>query len=224
MMTLEQLESRRDSRYAEEDPNACRQRPMLQPFQIGGWSYFCNGVNTWGATDNEEIGKDDKGQPLYRWPISVAMTAAGISSLAIIRDALMVAPIYDPELIAKVDNRLAGGNVGLGMKYPYSRDYFKLDAKQTECWIGGAEGSGMLYDMYSCERAGVLTGEVYFGTAEWYRDGADVIMSEQGSDGGWKSLENAVCNASWTILFLKRSAPYLATQRPPRDTGPVTGK
>jgi hypothetical protein len=224
LLTLDQLEKRRDARYAEEDPNAYRLRPKLEAYQIGGWSYFCNGVNTWGATDNEEVGKDDKGEPIYRWPISVAMTAAGISSLAIIRDALMVAPIYDPELIAKVDNRLAGGNYGLGMKYPYSRQYFKVEATQTECWIGGGEGSGMLYDMYACERAGVLTGKVYFGTAEWYRDGADVIMNEQQPNGGWKNLEQAVCNASWTILFLKRSAPWLATQRPPRDAGPVTGK
>jgi hypothetical protein len=136
----------------------------------------------------------------------------------------MVAPIYDPALIARVDDRLAGANIGLGLKYPYSRDYFKLEAKQTECWIGGGEGSGMLYDMYSCERAGVLTGVVYFGTAEWYRDGADIIMAEQGSNGGWKPLDQAVCNASWTILFLKRSAPYLATRRPPKTSGPVTGK
>jgi hypothetical protein len=224
LLTLDQLEKRRDARYAEDDPNAYRLRPKLEAYQIGGWSYFCNGVNTWGATDNEEVGKDDKGDPVYRWPISVAMTAAGISSLAIIRDALMVAPIYDPELIAKVDSRLAGGNYGLGLKYPYSRTYFKLDATQTECWIGGGEGSGMLYDMYACERAGVLTGKVYFGTTEWYRDGADMIMNEQQPNGGWKNLEQAVCNASWTILFLKRSAPWLATQRPPRDTGPVTGK
>jgi hypothetical protein len=224
LLTQDQLEKHRDARYAEEDPNAYRLRAKLERYQIGGWSYFCNGTNTWGQTENKEIGKDAKGEAIYGLPISVAMTAAGISSLAIIRDALMVAPIYDPELIAKIDNRLAGANYGLGLKYPYSREYFTLDPTQSECWIGGGEGRGLLYDMYSCERAGVLTGEVYFGTAEWYRDGADVIMKEQQGNGGWTTLEDAICNASWTILFLKRSAPYLATQRPPRDTGPVTGK
>lgn len=226
LMTLEQLEKRAE-RYADnEDPNDSRLRPTLRLYPIGGWSYHCNGAHTWGAKENYKIGEDKDGNPIYRWPYSVAMTAAGISSLAIIRDALMIAETYDPGLIAKVDDYIAGGVFGLGLKYPYNREYFKLDAKQTKCWIGGGEGRGMLYDMYSCERAGVLTGKVYFANTEWYRDGADLLMKEQNDDGGWDSMEGQICNASWTILFLKRSAPYLATQQPPRrkPTGPVTGK
>lgn len=225
LMTLEQLEQRsKDPRYADEDVNNARLRPTLQPYPIGGWSYFANGAHTWGATENDIIGTDDDGNPIYSWPYSVAMTAAGVSSLAIIRDALMIAEVYDPQLIARVDDYIAGGVYGLGLKYPYNREYFKIDATQTECWIGGGEGRGMMYDMYSCERAGVLTGKVYLANTEWYRDGADLLMSEQNRQGGWTALDEQVCNASWAILFLKRSAPYLATQRPPQRTGPVTGK
>ena len=225
-MTLDELERlARDPRYADEsDPNNRRSRPVLQRFMIGGWSYFAGSGNTWGAPKNVERGKDKDGNPIYLWPYSVGMTAAGISSLAILRDALMLAPIYDPQLIGKIDDRLAGGLIGLGQMYPYSRTYFKLDAKQSECWIGGGEGRGMLYDMYGCERAGVLTQSVYFGNTEWYRDGADLMIKLQLKDGGWASLNNQICNFSFALLFLKRSAPYLATQRPPKRTGPVTGK
>ncbi|MCB9933902.1 MAG: hypothetical protein H6841_10825 [Planctomycetes bacterium] len=221
MMTLEQLEKRsRDPRYADDsDPNQRRARPDLQLFQVGGWSYFAGSGNTWGAAENIE--KKGGG---YVWPYSVGMTAAGISSLAILRDALMIAPTYDPQLIAKIDDRLAGGLIGLGNIYPYSRQYFKLDAKQSECWIGGGEGRGMLYDMYGCERAGVLTHSVYFGDIDWYRDGADLMIKLQLKEGGWESLNEQICNFSFALLFLKRSAPYLATQRPPQRTGPVTGK
>lgn len=220
-MTLEQLERRsRDARYADDsDPNQRRARPILQLFEIGGWSYFAGSGNTWGAEENNE--KKTGG---YAWAYSVGMTAAGISSLAILRDALMIAPTYDPQLIAKIDDRLAGGLIGLGQKYPYSREYLKLDAKQSECWIGGGEGRGMLYDMYGCERAGVLTRSVYFGDIDWYRDGADLMIKLQLKSGGWESLNEQVCNFSFALLFLKRSAPYLATQRPPKRGGPVTGK
>lgn len=220
-MTLEQLERRsRDARYADDsDPNQRRARPTLQLFEIGGWSYHAGSGNTWGAAENPQNKAGG-----YTWPYSVGMTAAGISSLAILRDALMIAPTYDPQLVAKIDDRLAGGLIGLGQKYPYSREYLKLDAKQTECWIGGGEGRGMLYDMYGCERAGVLTRSVYFGDIDWYRDGADLMIKLQLKEGGWESLNEQVCNYSFALLFLKRSAPYLATQRPPRRGGPVTGK
>ena len=225
-MTLDQLERMaRDPRYADDsDPNNRRARPVLQPFMIGGWSYHANGSATWGEISNPVRGKDKDGNPIYAWPYSVGMTSAGISSLAILRDALMLAPMYDPVLIGKVDDRLAGGLTGLGQMYPYSRDYFKLDPGQSQCWIGGGEGRGMLYDMYGCERAGVLTQSVYFGDTEWYRDGADVMLREQGKDGGWPNLNKQVCNFSFALLFLKRSAPFLASQRPPKRTGPVTGK
>ena len=226
LMTLEQLEKQSEKYADSDDPNDARLRPTIHPYRIGGWSYFCNGTQTWGSTENKKIGEDEDGNPIYQWPYSVAMTAAGISSLAIIRDALMISEIYDPQLIAKIDDCVAGGVYALGLKYPYNRDYFKIDATQTEAWVGGGEGFGMLYDMYSCERAGVLTGKVYFANTEWYRDGADLLMKEQNRDGGWKPLDNQVCNSSWAILFLKRSAPYLATQQPPRPkpSGPVTGK
>lgn len=225
LVTLEQLEKRaRDSRYAADDPNVTRLRPDLQPYPIGGWSYFCNGVNTWGDTENKPTGYDEDGDPIYRWPYTVAMTAAGVSSLAIIRDALLIADTYDPQLIARVDDYIAGGIYGLGLKYPYNREFFKVDTTLTECWRGGGDGYGMLYDMYSCERAGVLTGKVYFANTEWYRDGADLLMKDQNKAGGWTPIETSVCNTSWAILFLKRSAPYLATRQPPHGDGPVTGR
>ncbi len=219
-LTMDKLEQRsRDNRYAPDDPNATRQRAHLQAYEIGGWSYHCGaGASTWGKTEND----DGTGKPV--WPRAVAMTAAGLSSLAIIRDALMVAPIYDPELIGRIDDRIAGGMFGLGLMYPYSREHFTLDANKTDMWFGhGGDGWGMMYDMYSCERAGVMTDTVFFANVDWYRDGADILIKEQGKDGGWEGMKGQICNHAFALLFLRRAAPYLATKRPPAK-GPVTGK
>lgn len=220
-LTMEKLEQRtRDNKYAPDDPNALRQRAQLHAYEIGGWSYFCGpGATTWGQAAND----DGTGKPT--WGRALAMTAAGLSSLAIIRDALMVAPIYDPELVGRIDDRIAGGMFGLGLMYPYSREHFKLDANKTDMWFGGGgDGWGMMYDMYSCERAGVMTDTVFFANVDWYRDGADILIKEQGKDGGWAGMKGQVCNHAFALLFLRRAAPYLATKRPPGRNGPVTGK
>jgi hypothetical protein len=89
----------------------------------------------------------------------------------------------------------------------------------------------MMYDMYSCERAGVLTGQRYFANVDWYRDGADLLIEKQDPDGHWPDFHVSVQRKDYpqvvshcfAILFLKRCAPPLS-QEPPEDRKVYTGE
>jgi hypothetical protein len=161
------------------------------------------------------------------------MSAAGISSLSILRDALMLAQFNDKELLTRVETAIAGGLFMLGLKYPYSRTITTIDnVRNSDAWWRGADGGpGMMYDMYSCERAGVLTGSRYFANIDWYRDGADLLIDKQDPDGHWPDLHIVIQNKDYpqvvshcfAILFLKRCAPPLS-QEPPEDRRVYTGE
>ncbi len=238
--TIEPPKVKRDSRYA--DPDAAkrvrRKRAWLQKYDVGAWAYQAGkGSNTFGTSNNEQgeggPRADDYDNIVRTYRLAIGMSAAGISSLSILRDALMLAQFRDKELLTRMETAIAGGLFMLGLKYPYSRTITSIDnARNSDAWWRGADGGpGMMYDMYSCERAGVLTGSRYFANIDWYRDGADLLIDKQDADGHWPDLHVTVQKKDYpqvvshcfAILFLKRCAPPLS-QEPPEDRRVYTGE
>jgi hypothetical protein len=71
-------------------------------------------------------------------------------------------------------------------------------------------GGGDLYTMYGVERIGTASGRKYFGTRDWYRIGADLLVSHQNADGSWNTHWGPLADTSFALLFLARGrAPVL---------------
>ena len=52
------------------------------------------------------------------------------------------------------------------------------------------------------ERCGVLLDQRFFGTRDWYREGAEALMREQGPDGAFLGSD---LHTAFALLFLKRA-------------------
>jgi hypothetical protein len=87
-------------------------------------------------------------------------------------------------------------------------------------------GNGFMwkhYYLYALERAGRLSGVRFFGGADWYRLGAEELVSTQNKAGGfWRGAgqENELIATSFALLFLaKGRAPVLINKlrHPPVD-------
>ena len=97
----------------------------------------------------------------------------------------------------------------------YLRKNWKRDkmVKNGVAWIArnftvdknpGSDG-WYFYYMYALERAGILTTLDKFGAHDWYRTGANHLVSIQSENGTWGGTQNTC----FAILFLKRATPSL---------------
>jgi hypothetical protein len=129
-----------------------------------------------------------------------SMTAAGLASLYIIADVL------DP----------SSGCPCAGGRSERGSDEFERRVELALHWLGknfsatdnpkkatGEERA--LYWLYCVERVGIAAGYKYFGTHNWFREGAARVLNAQ-KDGHWDSLEDTC----FALLFLyKGRAPVL---------------
>ncbi|MBP9890955.1 MAG: hypothetical protein KBG84_03560 [Planctomycetes bacterium] len=201
---------------ASPDRSAPPKVPLPEEFkglavEPGGWGYTCN--NT---------------------PPDFAMTAAGVSSLAICMDELRLRGELTPKLEQDINRRIAGALM-------YMRHEFHIDdsCRAVHAATGGAplwDGCGFYYDLYSTERAcELLKLRELPGEFDWYRVGAELLCYSQEIDGSWKAdnvterteAEPAAngapaatrnipqsANICMAILFLKRAAmPILTDHR-----------
>ena len=138
---------------------------------------------------------DPANQPGYG-----SMTAAGLASIYIIADMLDLAsgcPCRDSK---------SGGNP--------SETEGQLD--KAMAWLSAEfsakgnpkrPGAHDYYWLYAAERAGIATGFRLFGTHDWYKEGAEYLLSRQGQNGAWN---NNVVDTCFAALFLyKGRAPIL---------------
>jgi hypothetical protein len=71
------------------------------------------------------------------------------------------------------------------------------------------------YFLWSVERVGMLYDLPTIGDKEWYRWGAEILITNQKSSGGWSGIPpepkyldfGVTLNTAFTLLFLKRSHP-----------------
>ncbi|HEY3320196.1 MAG TPA: DUF4159 domain-containing protein [Planctomycetota bacterium] len=67
------------------------------------------------------------------------------------------------------------------------------------------------YYLYALERIGVLTGQRYIGGHDWYREGADYLVSTQAKDGSWP--RGGTLGTEFALLFLGKGREPVVMQK-----------
>jgi hypothetical protein len=150
----------------------------------GAWNY--------GEPNHRE---DGDGSPGYG-----SMTAAGLASVYIIADMLDLAsgcPCRDGKSSAVA----AEFNRRNDLALDWLSTHFTADRNP------GKPNKWPFYWLYSAERAAQATGYKYFGTHNWYREGAELLVSRQSPDGSWQRNVADTCFA--TLFLYKGRAPIL---------------
>lgn len=126
-------------------------------------------------------------------PVSMSMTGAGVATLFITQD--MLGEGRGGECKGSVEDK----NLEAGLKW-LSDHYSKFLAEGLN-----------YYAMYNIERVGTASGYKYFGTTDWYKDGAARLLAAQKKDGSWGGGQYSdISNTTWAILFLvKGRAPVM---------------
>ena len=174
----------------------------------GSWNY--------GDPNNKDIGGDTPGYG--------SMTAAGLASIYICADMLDLAsgcPCRDgksggdkTELNRRLDIALAW----LGKNFAVDRNPNKEG------------GNWLYYWLYAAERVGIAAGYKYFGTHNWFKEGATYLVDHQGRDGSWQGGDVAeTCFATLflykgraPVLFEKLQVPYAEWNNHRRDIANLT--
>jgi hypothetical protein len=175
-----------------EIPNAVWQRTLdlylKEQSQDGAWSY---GPGT--EHPNDYYG---------------SMTAAGLATIYICTDMLNLSSGCP----------CAGGKSGSGRTDVDRRIELALkwlDANFTAAYNppqGGPEQGWRMYWLYAVERVGLACGYKYFGSHNWFQEGASVVIGDQQPDGSWNKEREGepIVTTCFAILFLyKGRAPIL---------------
>lgn len=126
-------------------------------------------------------------------PVTGAMTTAGMASVAICQDELWTSRKFDAKL-RKASRRSVRDALA------WMQDNFDVTRNPGE-----PGGGWHYYYLYGMERAGILARARFMGKHDWYKAGADYLLSEQRSDGGWYQQDDVQIDTAFAILFLKRS-------------------
>ena len=167
----------------------------------GGWNY--------GWVNPEHINEPERN----------TMTAVGVASLFLIRDRLfsLGCPCKSGKSgprPKKIDDAIDGG-IGWLAAHP-----------------GAERGQGHnSYFHYACARVGLAAGLKYFGTYDWYREGAAQVISMQRADGSWAAFESSQRTCFAIMFLVKGRAPILLNKlqfkgdwdRHPRDAANLAG-
>jgi hypothetical protein len=112
-----------------------------------------------------------------------AMTAAAVATLFIAQDELTMGT--SPSCKGNIsDPQIEKGLAWLGDHF---QDAFK--------------GKYQYYGLYGLEEIGAASGRKYFGSTDWYAQGADFLVRTQRDDGSW---EASVPDTCFSMLFLAR--------------------
>ncbi len=126
-------------------------------------------------------------------PVSGSMTTAGMASVAICQDELWGSRRFTPDM-RKLSRR------SIRDALAWMQDNFDVQRNPGE-----PTGGWHYYYLYGMERAGIMARARFMGKHDWYKVGADFILSEQRSDGSWQRDQDPQIDSAFAILFLKRS-------------------
>ncbi len=138
----------------------------------------------WLKTQNADggWGYQEKG------PTTGSMTAAGLASLFVVLDQRYADRPQD-----------AGGLVAAieaGLNW-FGREYTPDNP--------GGDATWKYYYLYGVERVGRASGYKYFRDKDWFREGADYLLTAQRPDGRWTGTGgemNEVRNTAFALMFL----------------------
>lgn len=120
---------------------------------------------------------------------TMTMTSAGVATLFITQDYL-----YAMQGLNCTGN-IVDPHIERGIKW------------MSDNFARFREGSWVYYSLYNIERVGVASGHKYFGTVDWYKQGAEYLVRGQQGNGSWGGN---VRNTAWAIMFLVRGrAPVM---------------
>lgn len=74
----------------------------------------------------------------------------------------------------------------------------------------GRRQTYLYYWLYAVERCGILSGQRYFGSHDWYREGAAFLVRSQNHDGTWGS---GLVDTAFSVLFLAKGRKPLLVQK-----------
>jgi hypothetical protein len=136
-------------------------------------------------------------------PSTAAMTCAGLLGLAVAHGAA-----NDPDRKGQPprdvtkDDALRKGLQALGSAIGNPGDQlgkpgaFRINEKNGKAY----------YFLWSLERVAVALDLKTIGTKDWYGWGAEVLLANQGSDGGWHGdFDSSGADTCFALLFLRRS-------------------
>ena len=133
-----------------------------------------------------------------------AMTCAGLTSVLIAK-SLLVRTLSKAEG-ARIDRCVWDGFAWLYVNWTVDEN------------PGSARSH--YYYLYGLERVGTLGSYARFGRHVWFREGAEVMVRQQGADGGWDTKAEIppsnVLDTCFALLFLKRGTVPIGDVLSPR--------
>ncbi len=119
---------------------------------------------------------------------SLTMTAAGVATLFVTQDYMLR---LNPHQFDTCKGGVSNINIERGLAW--------MDKHVKSAFTKG--GPWFYYGLYGIERIGVASGRKYFGTVDWYAEGADAIVRSQGHDGSFGGTIHDTC---FGLIFLVR--------------------
>ena len=154
----------------------------------------------------------------YTAPASASggMTVAGVASLAIVKDLLSSAK--GKHTLTATEGRAIDRALRSGIAWLDRHFSVQTNPKKGTAWL--------YYYLYGLERVGTLLGLKTIGKRDWYRRGAEFLLSKQERTGSWPARGQASgyqsrhVNTCFALLFLKRATvPPRKPLAPPAVTG-----
>jgi hypothetical protein len=137
-----------------------------------------------------------------------SMTTAGAAGLMICQSELWKSRKFTAE--RRAETRLAVRDALAWMQAQFAVD---ANPHGDETWH--------YYYLYGLERMGILAHVRFLGPKDWYREGAEHLLYEQGDDGSWR--DGQIVDSCFALLFLKRSSFRVSNPVITPDTGPEAG-
>jgi hypothetical protein len=146
-----------------------------------------------------------------------AMTCAGVTCLALVKERLWAVKKLEPALSKRIDSAVLQGLTWLS-------EHFTVEDNPDP------PNQWHYYYLYGLERTGAKCGVRWIGRHDWYREGAEHLLAAQTPAGGWAEAaksgkvadtsESEITQTCFALLFLRRATvkPVIPVT-PPALTG-----
>ena len=132
---------------------------------------------------------------------TATMTAGGLATLFVCFDNLLYAKFTR----CKVD--LDFKQLEKGLAWMNANFTKAVNASDSDRILGHGDS---YYFLYGMERVGLACGYKYFGTADWYKLGAQRMLARQRGDGAWAGQRGEIVSTAFATLFLARGQHAVA--------------
>jgi hypothetical protein len=82
---------------------------------------------------------------------------------------------------------------------------FAKGLEKAGAFAAGIHPGSPKYFLWSVERLGVILGVEQFGATDWFKQGAQSLISSQQADGSWNGSWGNKCDTAFGVLFLRKA-------------------